>query len=204
MFKMIRTPLWLALIALLGVSCVRFVGPEDIRHDLSDQAGVKLEQETGFTFTRSAVWLARNFVKEEDFTLEGVRRVEIGVYEVKDYKRGQDAPAPLDLTRLDGWEPIVRVHEPGEDVMVLFKEKDEVVRALLIVVAEPDEWVLVRIRGKLNQVMEQAMEMAFADVDRPDLYAKTRRERGLDPPIEEVGEVEKAEGTETAALIPDP
>jgi hypothetical protein len=176
----------LALIALLGVSCVRFVGPDDIRHDLSIQAGVNLKQETGFTFTRSAVWLARKFVKEEEFTLEGVRRVEIGVYEVKGLKKGQEAPSPLDMTKLEGWEPIVRVHEPGEDVMVLFKEKDDVVRALLIVVAESDEWVLVRIRGKLDQVLEQAIEMAFEDVDRSDLYAKTRRERGLDPPVEEV------------------
>lgn len=34
--------------------------------------------------------------------------------------------------------------------------------------------------------MEQAIEMAFKDVDRSDLYAKTRRERGLDPPVEEL------------------
>ena len=69
--------------------------------------------------------------------------------------------------------------------MVLFKAKDDVVRSLLIVVAEPDEWVLVRIRGKLDKVLEQAIEMAFEDVDRSDLYAKTRRERGLDPPVEQ-------------------
>jgi hypothetical protein len=174
----------LVLISLLGISCVRFVGPQDIRHELSDQAGVKLKQETGFTFTRSAVWLARRFVKEDDFTLEGVRRVEIGVYEVKGFEDGRQSASPLDLTKLEGWVPIVRVRESGEDVMVLFKEKDDVVRELLVVVAESDEWVLVRIRGKLDRVLEQAIEMAFEDVDRPDLYAKTRRERGLDPLVE--------------------
>ena len=184
MIRCFRTPLWLVLISLLGISCVRFVGPEDIRHELSGQAGVKLKQETGFTFTRSAVWLARHFVKEDDFTLEGVRRVEIGVYEVKGFEDGRQSPSPLDLTKLEGWVPIVRVRESGEDVMVLFKEKDDVVRELLVVVAESDEWVLVRIRGKLDRVLEQAIEMAFEDVDRPDLYAKTRRERGLDPLVE--------------------
>jgi hypothetical protein len=199
MIRRCRIPLLLVSIALLGVSCVRFVGPEDIRYDLSDQAGVKLKQETGLTLTRSAVWLARNFVDEDDFTLEGVRRIEVGVYEVKGLKRGQQSPSPLDLTKLEGWVPIVRVSEPGEDVMVLIKEKDDVVRALLVVVAEQDEWVLVRIRGKLDRVLEQAMEMAFQDVDRPDLYAKTRRERGLDPAD---GETEAAEdGEETATLV---
>lgn len=202
MIRFSRTPLWLASIALLGVSCVRFVGPDDIRHDLSVQAGVNLKQETGFTFTRSAVWLARKFVKEEDFTLEGVRRVEIGVYEVKGLKDGRQSPSPLDMTKLEGWVPIVRVHETGEDVMVLFKEKDDVVRALLVVVAEPDEWVLVRIRGKLDQVLEQAIEMAFQDVDRPDLYAKTRRERGLDPAVDDTEKPGDFEQTVTLSSLP--
>jgi hypothetical protein len=202
MIRKIRISLLLASTVLLGLSCVRFVGPEEIRHDLSDQAGVKLKQETGLTLTRSAVWLARKFVDQDDFTLEGVRRIEVGVYEVKGLKGRRESPSPLDLTRLEGWEPVVRVNEPGEDVIVLIKEKDEVVRALLVVVAEQDEWVLVRIRGKLNRVLEEAMEMAFKDADRPDLYAKTRRERGLDPPVDDVEPTET--GEETAALISRP
>ena len=199
MIRTMRFLLLLVTIALLGVSCVRFVGPEDIRDDLSDQAGVKLRQETGLTLTRSAVWLARNFVEEEDFTLEGVRRIEVGVYEVKGLKGKRQVPSPLELTTLEGWVPVVRVSEPDEDVMVLIKEKDDVVRALLVVVAEQDEWVLVRIRGKLDRVLEQAMEMAFKDADRPDLYAKTRRERGLDPQVD-VAEMDET-GEETAAVI---
>jgi hypothetical protein len=195
-------PLGLLAITLLGVSCVRFTGPEDVRQDLSRQAGVKLKQDTGFTLTRSAVWIARHFVKEEDFTLKGVRRIEIGVYEVKKVDEERRMAAPLDLTRLEGWEPMVRVHEPGEDVMVLTKVKDDVVRGLLVVVAEPDEWVLVRIRGKLDRVLEQAIEMAFQDVERPDLYAKTRRERGLDTPTEEPATNEDVAAAPVTASLP--
>jgi len=168
--------------ALLATGCVRLVGPEDVRLELSDQAGVKLRQETGFTVTRSGIWLARQFVDAEEIPLRGVRRVEVGVYEVRGLRRGVDEPRRLDPGYFRDWTPIVRVHEDEEQVMVLVREKEESLRALLVVVAEPDEWVLVRIHGRLDHLLEQAMSMAFEQVDRPDLYAKTRRERGLDPP----------------------
>jgi uncharacterized protein DUF4252 len=172
------------LTALLATGCVRLVGPEDVRLELSDQAGVKLKQETGFTVTRSGIWLARQFVDDDEVPLRGVRRVEIGVYEVAGLKHGLEEPQRLDPGYFRDWTPIVRVNEDGEQLMVLVREKKESVRAMLIVVAEPDEWVLVRVFGHLDQTLEQAMTMAFDEVERPDLYARTRRARGLDTPTE--------------------
>ena len=32
-----------------------------------------------------------------------------------------------------------------------------------------------------RNVIEEALEMAFEEVDRPELYQRTREERGLDP-----------------------
>ena len=168
------------LTVLLATGCVRLVGPEDVRLELSEQAGVKLKQETGFTVTRSGIWLARQFVDDDEVPLRGVRRVEVGVYEVRGLKRGLDEPRRLDPAYFRDWTPIVRVNEDEEQLMVLVREKDESLRAMLVVVAEPEEWVLVRVYGKLDDLLEQAMSMAFEEVDRPDLYAKTRRERGLD------------------------
>jgi len=170
-----------AAIGALTTSCVRFTGPEDIRWDLSQQAGVKLRQESGLTVTRSGIWLARQFVDEDEVPLRGVRRVEIGVYEVKGLKRGLDAVRPLDAGYFRDWQSVVRVRDEGEDVMVFVREKDEQIRALLVVVAEPDEWVLVRVHGRLDNLVEQLMQLAFDEAERPDLYAKTRRARGLDP-----------------------
>lgn len=188
MRRSIRYLLPLMIPVALTLSCVRFVGPEDVRQELSSQAGVKLKQETGFTVTRSGIWLARKFVDDDEVSLKGIRRVEVGVYEVKGLRRGVDQPANLDLRHLDGWEPIVSIHEEGEDVMVLVKQQDEMIRAMLIVVAEEDEWVLVRVRGKLNRILEQAMKAAFDNVERPELYVRTREERGLDPdPTEDMG-----------------
>ena len=174
-----------AALGLLTVSCVRLIGPEDVRQDLSDQAGVKLRQETGFTVTRSGLWLARQFVDDDEIPLRGLRRVEVGVYEVQGLRHGRLEPAPIDPSYFEDWTPVVRLREDGEEVFVLLREKDDHVRSMLVVVTEPDEWVLVRLRGRLDDLIEQAMRMAFDEVERPDLYAKTRRERGLDAPSTE-------------------
>ena len=65
----------------------------------------------------------------------------------------------------------------------MLRQEDEKIRGLLVVVAERDEWVLVRVRGKLDLIVEDVMRMAFDQADRPDRYADTRRERGLDPEL---------------------
>jgi hypothetical protein len=74
---------------------------------------------------------------------------------------------------LAGWDNVVRVQEDGEEIFVLLREEDERIRGMLIVVAEADEWVLVRVWGKLDRVIEQAMEMAFEKADRPGLFDPT-------------------------------
>lgn len=168
--------------ALTG--CVRFHGPEDLRRDLSRTAGVELDREFGITITRGGVWLARKALKiseEEDIDLRGVKRVEIGVYEVRGLRRGFDERAALGLTDLPDWDPIVRIQEEDENVLVLINEKDEEIRSMVVVVAEDEEWVLVRIRGKLQQILEDAMRMAFTEGGKPELYERSREERGLEP-----------------------
>jgi hypothetical protein len=179
------TWLWALVLVtlLLSLSCVRPHGPEDVRHELSQTAGVKLDREFGITVTRSGVWLARKFVKyadDEEISLKGVRRIEVGVYQVEGLRRGREERARLSLDDLPGWTPIVRVHEDGEDVFVLTQEKDGRIHRLLVVVAEDDEWVLVRLKGKLEHIIEDAMRMAFDQADRPELYEVAREQRETD------------------------
>ena len=114
--------------------------------------------------------LARWFTSEEDVPLRGVRRVEVGVYEVADLRSGVEEPRPITLPDLPDWQTVVHVSEDNEDVYVLAREKDEKLRGLLIIVAEDDEWVLVRIKGKLQHMVEDVMQMAFDHAERPDLY----------------------------------
>ena len=111
------------------------------------------------------------FTKEENVPLKGVRRVEVGIYEVKGLRRGVESRRPLELPDLPGLEPVVRVHEDGEDIFVLLHvDEDEEIRQMVVIVAEDDEWVLVRIKGKLRHTFESAMRMAFDHADRPEKY----------------------------------
>ncbi len=173
------------LLAVTAVGCVRFRGPEDLRLEISREAGVVLEKETGITVTRSGVALARigmRIAGKGEYVVPGVRRVEVGVYEVRGLSDGVDAPHPIELPLLEGWERVLRVRDEGEQVFMLARvDEDEIVRNMLLVVAEEDEWVLVRLRGKLNRALEKAVELAFRGADRPELLAQAEWEEDWDP-----------------------
>ncbi len=163
---------WLLIFVCLATatSCIRFHGPEDLRRDLARTAGVKLDREMGVTLTRTAVMLVRWATSEEDIPLRGVRRVEVGTYRVQGLGRGVEQRRPIDPPELPGWQNIVRVREDNEHIFVLVREEEDEIRGMLIVVAEEDEWVLVRIRGSLRHTLESVMELAFDRAERPDLY----------------------------------
>jgi len=196
-----RTLCLLILIPLLaGTACVRFHGPRDLSRELSASAGVRLEREMGITVTRSGVWLARwglKFANDDDipFSLKGVKRVQVGIYKVDGLARGHETRSPLAVDDLlEGWQRWVRIQDGDDEVVVLVDERNGRMRGMVVVVAERDEWVLVRLKGNLDRVIEDAMRMAFDEADRPDLYARSREERGLEPPEQaEAGDLALAE-----------
>ena len=112
---------YLLIPVLASVACVRLHGPRDLRRELSDSTGVRLEREVGFTVTRSGVWLARmglDLADESPVSLKGVKRVQVGIYKVDGLARGSDERSPLRAGRLlEGWEPVVRVNEEDEEVL---------------------------------------------------------------------------------------
>ena len=61
-------------------------------------------------------------------------------------------------------------------------EEDARIRRLLLVVAEQDEWTVVRLKGKLDAFVEDAIRYAFDEADRPDLYATSARQPGWERP----------------------
>jgi hypothetical protein len=171
---------------------------------LSREAGVDLQQEFGLTVTRSGIWLAKKSLKwadDVDISLDGLRRVEVGVYTVEG-TRG-DAAEALDINVFPtSWDNWVRVQDEGEQVFVMVRpgETPEQIREMLVVVAEDEEWVIVRLYGDLDRIIEDTMRFAFDQADRPDLYDKTREERDLPPLGDIVEQDDLAEGVAEAIV----
>jgi len=191
----VRAVLVLAATLLAGSGCVSLHGPEEWRRDLSAESGVVLDPEVSLSVNRAGVWLARVGLKmsgEQEISLKGVHHVDVGVYRVVGLRKGFEAPRAIHPDQFRGWSPLARVREEGEQVLVLTRERSEKIRQMLVVVAEADEWVIVRVKGKLDRILEEAMAMAFDEVDRADLYRKTREERGLE--TEETPEPERGDG----------
>jgi len=191
-----------ALLAAPG--CVRLTGPDNVSRQLSYEAGVDLQQEIGLTVTRSGIWLAKKGLKwadDVDISLDGLRRVEVGIYTVKG-TRGETAEA-LDVNVFPTeWDTWVHVQDEGEQVFVMVRAGDEpeVIRGMLVVVAEEEEWVVVRMYGDLDRILEDSLRFAFDQAERPELYDKTREERDLPPLGDIVEEEDLAEGV-AAAIV---
>ncbi len=199
-----RAVMLVLLGALVAPGCVRLTGPDNVRRHLSREAGVELQQEIGLTVTRSGIWLAKKGLKwadEVDISLAGLRRVEVGIYSVQG-TRG-DGRKALDVnvfpTEWDAW---VEVHGDDEQIFVMVRpgKRPEEIRGMLVVVAEDDEWVVVRLYGDLDRILEDTMRFAFDQADRPDLYDRTREERDLPPFDDIVKQDDLAEGVAEAIV----
>lgn len=182
--------------------CIRLGGPDNVSRHLSREAGVDLQQEMGITVTRSGIWLAKKGLRwadDVDISLDGLKRVEVGIYTVEG-DRG-DSAEPLDIRVFPtAWDSWVEVHDEGEQVFVLVRsgKKSDEITGLLVVVAEDEEWVVVRMYGDLDRILEETMRFAFDQAERPDLYDRTREERDLPPLGDMVEEEDLAESVADA------
>jgi hypothetical protein len=174
-------------VAILGLvptasGCILpFNGPSGVRRDIQAATGREYDRSFALTVGRSGVALARWAVRkagEDDIPLEGLRKVEIGIYEVRD--RSDQPSTGSDFTAIlwPTWRPLVEMHpDQGENVLILSEARsDGSIKRLLFLVENEDQLVIVRLKGRLDHFIEQAMRYAFEQADRPDL---------IDPSIEE-------------------
>lgn len=165
--------LFAALVLMLIADGCWFHGPGEIRDRVSRSTGNEYEQEIGLTLGRTSMAIARfglRLADEEQIPLKGVRKVQVGIYQVRDI----GAPSDIGTSILSGsfpeWSPVVRMHEDGESVLVMVREKKDKVRAMLVIVDDADELVIVRMIGNLERMLKEAMRFGFEQADRPDLY----------------------------------
>jgi len=159
----------LPLVFLAG--CMPFNGPGDVRRDIQASTGMEFDRTFGMTVGRMGMGIARWAVRQSDETdipLEGIRKVEIGVYDITEtgdrsiLASGAGALWPE-------WSSLVEVHDDGEDVLVMSQRQDGSMRRLLFVIHGGDEMVLVRVTGDLEPMIEQVIRYALTEVDRPEV-----------------------------------
>jgi hypothetical protein len=161
------------LLALAGVvlstGCV-FRGPSGIKDQVERSSGKTYNREFGITVGRTSLGIARMAMRfgDEDeavHLLKGVNKVQVGIYEVVDDGDGRPARA----SDFGLYDPLVQVREDGETVLVLARADEETIRRLLVVVDSDDELVIVRLRGDLEAIIEDAIRLGLSEGGRDEL-----------------------------------
>lgn len=166
-----RVCILLISLALASSSCV-LRGPAGVQRDIAEATGAEYEKEFGITLGRVGMSIARWATKNEDdmpVSLRGVRKVQVGMYRVREGTWDEEHPR-FDPSVLGDWNPLVAIQDHGEDVHVLFKEKDGQIRSMLVLVSEPDELIIVRLKGRLDDVFREAMRYGLEEAGREEYY----------------------------------
>ncbi len=184
----------MALVLTTGGCIMPFNGPNGVRRDIEEATGREYGKSFALTVGRSGMALTRWIVKkaeEEPLPFEGLKKVEIGIYEVRDEPSEGTAGPNITTMKLTDWSPLVEIHgDSGETVLILSEAgRDESIRRLLLVIEDEDQLVIVRLKGRLDEIIEEAMKYALEQANRPDL---------VDPSLEEYrrgdAEVPEVEG----------
>jgi hypothetical protein len=158
----------LAIVATAG-GCISTRGPKGPCRELRQQQRVaRCEPEMELTVGRLVVGLARWAASHDEQAAEafprGLRRVSVGVYRLEPTPAGR--PGLLAARDFPSWMPLVEV---GGEESVLVLSRGLPMRRMLVVVQEGTELVVVDLRGRLDEMVEEVMRFAFAQAERPEL-----------------------------------
>jgi len=168
-----------ALLAGSLAGCVGFRGPVDVHREVRETTGVRYEREMGLTLAGPALaltqWAVDRYADEDVPDLSGLRKVQVGIYEAR--PEGRKPGRRLQAGDFPTWEPMVEVNgEDGEQAFVLVRREDEAIRMLLVVVDDTDELVIVRLKGHLDTILEDAVRFGLAEAERPELAPRVTQE----------------------------
>ena len=91
--------------------------------------------------------------------LRDVHRVKVGVFRTREIPRDGDLELhTLKRFERDGWGVAARVREDDEQVWVMYRERYGHIRDMYVLVLDPDELVIVRFEGDLNEIVRLALE----------------------------------------------
>jgi len=155
----------LVLAALASPGCLHSGELSGVRRDLELQMpGSSFEKDVELSFGPVLIGVARlvtAVIPDADEVrpfLRGMSRVQIGIYKTEiDSLPALRMPGQLQALLDDGWETVVRVRENDEAVWVLYRPDGDKIREVFIVVLNEHELVLVKAKGRLEKLVEAAL-----------------------------------------------
>ena len=156
-------------------------GPSGVRREIAEATGARYDREFALTIGPVGMAIARWGVRiaekhDEDgempeISLAGVRKVQVRVYQVEPGSWDEDHDN-FDPAVLGDWEPVVRVQDDGEDVHVLLRTEDGVIRRMLVIVSEAEELVIVQMKGRLDEILEDALRYGLEQAESDEHYER--------------------------------
>lgn len=127
----------------------------------------KVKTNFKFSFGPISLSTAETFVsftdegREASKYLHEISKVQVGIYEIEKTSRPFQLKIPhrveKELNEL-GWEIFIRAKEKDEHVNLFYKQVNEHIGSLYVIVLEKDEMVIVEVRGRLDKLIEEAIQ----------------------------------------------
>jgi hypothetical protein len=185
-------------VCALGVGCIGFRGPADVKRGVERRTASDLDREFAITVGPASMafvrWAARVADEDDAAPLKGIRKVQVGVYSRDRDGEGVVLTRHLEPRDFPRYDPMVQVREQDERVLVLAESHRDGIRRMLVVVDDLDEVVIVRMSGDLERVIEEAIRVGLDGADREDL---------ADPTIEALREERAATGGGDEGVEPE-
>lgn len=92
--------------------------------------------------------------------LRDIRNVQVGVYKLYDIDRSKPFKIPNKITKnlsRKGYDPIVKTSDRRSAACIFTKTRGDRLESIYIISLEPDEIVLVEVKGRLERIIQKAI-----------------------------------------------
>lgn len=92
--------------------------------------------------------------------LRDIRNVQVGIYKLYDIDRSKPLKIPNKIAKnlsRKGYEPIVKTNGRRSSACIFTKTRGDRLESIYIISLEPDELVLVEVRGRLERIIQKAI-----------------------------------------------
>ncbi len=165
--KKLKILLLLSGILLICTGCITSTEFNCVENMIKEQINpARIKTNFKFSFGPVSLSTARTFIniadneKEVDTYLKEITSVQLGIYEIHSTERSHQLNIPGDIknnfNKL-GWEMFVNAKNNNEHVNLYYRQINDVIGSMYVVVLERHEMIIVEVRGRLDKIIEAAI-----------------------------------------------